>query len=311
MIAALFPAGVWPAMITPFNEDRSIDWAGVDRLTDWYIASGVAGLFAVGQSSEMFALDDGERLPLARRVVRRANGRVPVLATGTFVRGVEGQAECIKRLHDAGVDAITVLAAQMAAPDEGDAVWRDRVARLLDLTGAIPLALYECPAPYHRLIPPDLVAWAAGTGRFHLLKETSRSLDAVRAKIDAARGTPLGIFNADATTLLASLRDGARGYCGIAANYYPDLLAWLCAHFAAEPAGAQDVQAFLGIADTLIHQRYPVAAKHYRQLAGFDLLTVSRVMDDTLTDYDRRMLRYLHAQAERVRAGLPAPRPGA
>ena len=55
---AEFPVGVWPPMLTPFREDRSIDWAGVDRLTDWYVAAGVAGLFAVAQSSEMFALDD-------------------------------------------------------------------------------------------------------------------------------------------------------------------------------------------------------------------------------------------------------------
>ena len=28
--------GSWPVMITPFNEDKSIDWNSLDRLTDWY-----------------------------------------------------------------------------------------------------------------------------------------------------------------------------------------------------------------------------------------------------------------------------------
>src|SRR3954464_12316389 len=120
MGAGLFPAGGWPPMLTPFGADGAIDWAGVDRLTEWYIEAGVAGLFAVAQSSELFALDDAERLGLARRgaqrgdararrVVQRGNGRVPVLASGTFVRDVGAQAECIKRLHDAGVRAVTVL----------------------------------------------------------------------------------------------------------------------------------------------------------------------------------------------------------
>ncbi|MFN8540870.1 MAG: hypothetical protein U0232_25745 [Thermomicrobiales bacterium] len=51
----------------------------------------MAGLFAVAQSSEMFALDDAERLALAGRVVRRASGRVPVIASGTFGRDAAAQ----------------------------------------------------------------------------------------------------------------------------------------------------------------------------------------------------------------------------
>ena len=47
------PKGVWPVMLTPFTQDGAIDWDGVDAITNWYIDSGVAGLFAVCLSSEM------------------------------------------------------------------------------------------------------------------------------------------------------------------------------------------------------------------------------------------------------------------
>ena len=60
------PKGVWPVMLTPFTADGAIDWDGVDVLTDWYIESGVAGLFAVCASSEMYHLTEGERYALAR-----------------------------------------------------------------------------------------------------------------------------------------------------------------------------------------------------------------------------------------------------
>jgi 4-hydroxy-tetrahydrodipicolinate synthase len=303
MSTPTFPGGVWPVMLTPFHADRSIDWEGVDRLTDWYIEAGVAGLFAVAQSSEMFALDDDERLALARRVVRRANGRVPVVATGTFVRSIEEQAAFIARLYETGVRAITILSGMMATAEEDDAVWRGRVERLLALTDPIPLTLYECPAPYHRLIAPELVAWAGGTGRFHLLKETSRSPAAVQAKVDAASGTPLGVYNADATSLLSSLRGGARGYCGIAANFYPDLLAWLCSHATDTPA-AEELQAFLSLADPTIHRDYPVSAKVYQQLAGVAMLPLSRVSTASLTEYDERVLHALTAQVRQRRAAL-------
>ena len=289
-----FPAGVLPAMITPFNANKSINWDGVDRLTDWYIESGVAGLFAVGQSSEMFTMNDSERLQLAQHVVKRTNGRVPVTASGTFVSSIEAQAEFIKKLADSGVQVVVVLASMMAEKNEDDSIWQKNVEQLLALTGNIPLALYECPAPYHRLISPDLVRWAAHTGRFHLLKETSRSIEQVQAKIKAAEGTTLGIYNADVTTLLQSLRSGARGYCGIAANYFPKAIVKLCDTF--DTQEADKIQALLGMADPTIHHKYPVAAKYYQKQAGVDMLTISRVTDAELNDYEMRVLDYIAAQ---------------
>lgn len=298
MTITQFPQGVLPAMITPLKVDKSIDWVGVDRLTDWYIESGVAGLFAVGQSSEMFAMTNDERLQLAKHVVNRTNGRVPVTASGTFVRSVEQQAEFITKMADIGVQVVVVLASEMAQPDEDDSIWQSNVEQLLSLTGEIPLALYECPEPYHRLISPELVHWAAHTGRFHLLKETSRSIEQVVAKIQAAEDTPLGIYNADATTLLQSLREGARGYCGIAANFYPHAVARLCEVF--ETQEAEEIQALLGMSDPTIHQKYPVCAKYYRKQAGDDMLTISRVTDVELNDYDMRVLNYIASQMDAV-----------
>lgn len=304
MSAGLFPPGVWPPMLTPFGEDGAIDWSAIDQLTEWYLAAGVAGLFAVAQSSEMFALDDGERLALARRVVQQTNGRVPVLASGTFVRDVAAQAEFIKRLHDTGVQAVTVLVGMLAEPGEDDAVWQGRAEELLALTDPIPLALYECPAPYHRLLTPELVGWAGRTERFHLLKETSRSAAAVCAKVAAAAGTPLGVYNADATTLLETLRAGARGYCGIAANFYPGLLASLCAK--AELAMSDDLQSFLTLVDPLVHRDYPVSAKTFQGLTGVAMRPTSRVSATTLTPYDQRVLAALATQIAEHGARLPA-----
>ena len=296
------PQGVWPAMITPLNEDKSIYWPGVDALTDWYIEAGVAGLFAVGQSSEMFALDDQERLALAKRVVDRVAGRVPVVATGTFGGPIAQQADFVKQMVDTGVQAVTIIASAMADDHENDDVWQGNLEQLLALTGDIPLSLYECPQPYHRLIPPERIGWAAQTGRFMLLKDTSRSLEAVRAKVKAAKDTPLGIYNADTTGLLASLRAGASGYCGIAANLYPELVVWLCNH--ADDDRAEQVHAVISTVDPVIHHKYPVCAKYYRQHTGFDMLTISRVSDAVMDDYDRRVFDAIAVQMAFTRAWL-------
>jgi 4-hydroxy-tetrahydrodipicolinate synthase len=76
--------GVWPVMLTPFRGDGSVDWRGLDALTEWYLTSGVAGLFAVCLSSEMYELTHAERVQVAAHVVKRSAGRVPVVAAGAF-----------------------------------------------------------------------------------------------------------------------------------------------------------------------------------------------------------------------------------
>ncbi|MBZ0291153.1 MAG: dihydrodipicolinate synthase family protein, partial [Anaerolineae bacterium] len=142
---------------------------------------------------------------------------------------------------------------------------------------------------------------AAQTGRFYLLKETSRSIESVQAKVEAVKDTNLNIFNADATSLLASLRAGAKGYCGIAANFYPELVVWLCEHYADSGQKVELIQSFLGTADATIHHKYPVSAKYFRQCAGFDMLPISRVSDAVLNDYEMRVLNQISTQASYYR----------
>ncbi len=61
--------GVIPVMITPFLESGAIDYAGLERLIEWYIANGSDALFAVCQSSEMQFLSVEERSALGKFVV--------------------------------------------------------------------------------------------------------------------------------------------------------------------------------------------------------------------------------------------------
>ena len=60
------PDGVYPTLITPYEEDGSIDWNTLEAFIEWHIVRGVAGFFAVCQSREMFHLTMRERLELAR-----------------------------------------------------------------------------------------------------------------------------------------------------------------------------------------------------------------------------------------------------
>jgi 4-hydroxy-tetrahydrodipicolinate synthase len=279
--------GVWPVMLTPFREDRAIDWAGLDALVEWYLAAGVSGLFAVCLSSEMYELTPEERVRLAAHVVNRVAGRVPVVAAGAFGESIAVQAEAARRVAATGVAAVVLTVNQLAAAEESDTDWQTHAEAMLDACADIPLGLYECPVPYRRNLSPALLGWAARSGRVLFLKDTCCVLARIRAKLDAIRGTPMGWYNAHCPSLLQSLRLGGHGYSGIAANLYPELFTRLCAEFADQPEEAERLHRFLTLADLTIRQRYPVLAKRWLGMQGLPIgetcrlpVAVGRADDD-------------------------------
>ncbi len=110
-------------MITPFTPQAEIDFDMLRKLVDFYLAAGVKGLFANCLSSEMYSINEDERLALTRAVVEYVNGRVPVVATGSFGLTIEDKAEFTKKMYDTGVDSVVLITAHYAKQEEGDNVF--------------------------------------------------------------------------------------------------------------------------------------------------------------------------------------------
>ena len=108
----------------------------------------------------------------------------------------------------------------------------------------VPLGVYECPSPYHRLMSPELLKWCAETGRFVFLKDTCCNIDQLRAKCKAVEGTSFKIYNAHAASLLESLKIGCAGFSGIMANFHPNLYVWLTENWERFPDKAEMLQNF-------------------------------------------------------------------
>ena len=70
--------GVFPILITPFDEQARIDEASLRHLVEFNIAAGVHGL-GVALGSEVFKLSEAERDQVTRIVVDEVRGRVPVV----------------------------------------------------------------------------------------------------------------------------------------------------------------------------------------------------------------------------------------
>jgi 4-hydroxy-tetrahydrodipicolinate synthase len=256
-------ARTWAVCWTPLNQDRSIDWGGVDRMTDWYIDRGVTGLFTCSRSSEVEFLTPAERLALTERVARRAEGRAGVIATATFGMGATAlhEADAIRRTMDAGADAAVIITNHLGERGLDERVWFDHLKKIVDLTDEIPLGFYECPTPWIRLVPSEVYRWAAHTGRFVYHKDVSHDVREYKKKIDAGRGTPLRFYNAQISSMIESRQLGADGFSGPCAGMFPELTAWLVEHSDEDTAETREVQRLLTVAEAVGGTKFPAGAK--------------------------------------------------
>ena len=176
-----------PVMITPFNLKAKVDLDAVSTLIDFYLAAGVKGFFANCLSSEMYSITEDERLELTQHVVKYVNGRVPVVATSSFGLTIDDKAEFTKKIYDTGIDAAILITGHYANIEDSDDVLLKNFERMFKLTGNIPLGMYECPAPYKRILGTDVFKTLLASNRFVYHKDTSISLESVKAKLGVGK----------------------------------------------------------------------------------------------------------------------------
>jgi 4-hydroxy-tetrahydrodipicolinate synthase len=92
--------GAWPVMVTPYDKKLKIDYGVYQTMIVWYLDHGVGGLYANCLSSEMYLLDDDERLALVAEAVKAADGRVPVAATGNLGNTFDDHVAFCRRIAD-------------------------------------------------------------------------------------------------------------------------------------------------------------------------------------------------------------------
>lgn len=271
--------GFIPVMLTPFKNNGDIDYDGLTHLTEIYLEAGAAGLFANCLSSEMYELEDDERLQYIRHVIKVAGGTVPVVATGTFGGPVSKQADFVKRVRDAGADAVILISSLLADKEESDEIFESRVFDLFNQTENIPLGFYECPEPYKRLLKPEQLIKFAKTGRIIYHKDTCLDINQVREKLKAAEVNPeFGLYDAYMAHAVESLKAGSAGLSCIQGNFFPELIVWLCDHYADESLRQEvdEVQQFLIDNMGVMHNVYPIIAKYWLTKRGLDISTISR-----------------------------------
>ena len=283
-----------PVMITPFDLKAKVDLGVVSALVEFYLAAGVKGFFANCLSSEMYSISEDERLELTRHVVKTVAGRAPIVATGSFGLTIEDKAEFATRIHGTGIDAVILITGHYANVEDDDTILLRNFDKMFRLTGNIPMGLYECPAPYKRIIGAEVFRKLLGTGRLVYHKDTSIDLEKVKAKLAVLREDARGLefYDAHTPNAMYSLQMGATGMSSISGNFYPEVLVWMCNN-AADAARQEDVrwlQGELSRVDPLIHAAYPMSAKYFLRKRGLPVRTISRAVALELTTQQKQTL---------------------
>ncbi len=289
-----------PVMLTPYKKDKSVDYKGLESLTDHYLAAGARGLFANCLSSEMYDLSPEERLKVTETVVKRVNGRFPVVATGSFGKDASEKATFSKKLADTGVDAVILITSHFAASEESDETMIRNLEAYLNQTNSLALGTYECPSPYKRILSLEVLDFLLGTGRLVYHKDTTEDIEHIRKKLRLSEGSDLGLYNAHMGSAVASLRGGGAGLSPIAGNYYPEVIAWICQH-AEDPAKKAEVdwlQDKLTEMESRITVNYQLSSRYYLNKSGMELEITSRRSSASLTGDEQDQIDQAHRELQ-------------
>jgi 4-hydroxy-tetrahydrodipicolinate synthase len=178
--------------------------------------------------------------------------------------------------------------------EDSDDVLLKNFDRMFKLTGRIPLGMYECPAPYKRIIGADVFKTLLSANRLVYHKDTSIDLEKVKAKIDILKETnnKLEFYDAHSPNAMYSLRMGAKGMSSISGNFYPEILVWMVNN-ANNPDKQENVkwlQGEINRVDPLIHIAYPMSAKYFLRKRGLPVRTISRATALELTPEQKKTL---------------------
>lgn len=208
--------GCGTALVTPFQQDGSVDVEALRRLAQFQLQEGIHFLVPCGTTGETPTLEHGEYLDVIRIVLDEVKGSLPVIpgVTGNNTSKVVQDAQEIARL---GVQAILSAAPYYNKPtQEGLYQHFKAIAESIDL----PLVLYNVPGRTASNIEPATVARLARIPNIIGIKEASGS---IAQQMDVLAQTPADfrVLSGDDAFTFPLMALGGVGIISVASNEVP------------------------------------------------------------------------------------------
>lgn len=208
--------GAGTALITPFQEDGSIDEGAVRRLTRRQIEAGIHFVSPCGTTGEAPTLAEHEKLRVIELVVDEAAGRVPVLA-GAGGYNTREVIELVRGIEALGADGILSVAPYYNKPSQ-EGLYQHYKA--IAESTRLPIILYNVPGRSGVNIEPRTVARLADVPNIVGVKEASGNVVQM-SEIVAGVPDDFLLLGGDDPLTVAVMAIGGRGIVSVASNQAP------------------------------------------------------------------------------------------
>lgn len=250
--------GIVPALITPLNEDGSLDARHLETLIQRQLEAGVHGIFVAGMTGEGALLDDALLEELIRVSAKVIGGRVPLCA-GALRPDTDAVIATARAVQSAGADMLAATVPTCRAVSQPEIVAHfEAICRATDM----PWMVYGNSGAFTNIEPETMAALAQIEG-VASIKDTRPDFEGCLKDIMAVRGTGVSHLCGGEYLVGPGLLMGSDGNISGATNLYPELFVKLY-----DAAGAGDVAAVRAAAER-IARIHTAAAKTGAWLAAF------------------------------------------
>ena len=222
-------------MITPFKDDLSIDWAGVEKLASHLVSTGHDGIVVNGTTGEAPTTSDDEKIEIIKVVRSAVSGRAKVIA-GAGNNETTHSVEQAEMAAKAGADGLLVVTPYYNKPPQAGIEAHFRA--MADATD-VPVMLYDIPGRTGAQIEPDTIVKLAEHPNIVALKDAKGDVASTSWVIKRC-GIP--VYSGDDILNLPLLSVGAVGFVSVCGHTVgADLRAMLDAWFAGNNAKALEI----------------------------------------------------------------------
>lgn len=210
--------GTGVALITPFNDDFSVDYKSLENIVEFTLSNGANFLVALGTTSEAPTLSQEEKDKVLRTIVNTANKRCPIML-GMGGNNTMSLLNSIKNQDFTGVDGILSVVPYYNKPNQrGMKAHFEMVAD----NSPVPVVLYNVPGRVGVNLQAYTCVELAQHPNIVAVKEASGNLQQIM-EILRDKPSDFDVLSGDDGITQPMMALGAKGVISVAANGYPDL----------------------------------------------------------------------------------------
>lgn len=254
--------GVYTLLLTPFNDDLTVDFGALEGYAEYQVAQKPQHLFAVCGSAEMKNLKLDERIQIASTVVKKA-GNIPVVATANLEPSWEAQLEEIKKIEATGVSGLVFVTKGYGDDQERMFTYLAE----LSTHACVPIVLYEYPGTSPHEMSGETYGKLVETGRFVAIKDTTCTMPLIKEKIKVQGES--SVLQANIPYLYESYLAGARGVCATTTTCGTHLFVKMWDEFSkGDLENAKKTHQHICVLDNALEGGFSSTAKYLLNLQG-------------------------------------------